>query len=126
MDNDINTPGALAVLFELAKDLRRQGNILVHEGKTQTSLEELQKQWVTLVKLSQVLGLEVKIEAQEAQIGSESGGLSGDEIESLIQQRLEARRAKNYTLADHIRNELQNQGIKLIDQPGGITHWHRN
>ncbi|NET16539.1 MAG: cysteine--tRNA ligase [Okeania sp. SIO1H6] len=123
MDDDINTPGALAVLFELAKELRREGNILVHEGKTETSLEDLQKQWVTLVRLSQVLGLEVQIEEE---VGSKSGGLSDDEIESLIQQRLEAKKAKNYAEADRIRNELQNQGIKLIDQPGGITHWYQN
>ncbi|MGB3511147.1 MAG: cysteine--tRNA ligase [Microcoleaceae cyanobacterium] len=123
MDDDINTPGALAVLFELAKELRRQGNILVHEGKTETSLEELQQQWVTLVNLSQVLGLEVQTDAK---ISREFNGLTDAEIESLIQQRLEAKKAKNYAEADRIRDELQNQGIKLIDRPGGLTGWHRN
>ncbi|NEQ74624.1 MAG: cysteine--tRNA ligase [Okeania sp. SIO2C9] len=123
MDDDINTPGALAVLFELAKELRREGNILVHEGQTETSLEELQKQWITLVKLSQVLGLEFQ---PNAEINGEIGGLSDAEIESLIQQRLAAKKAKNYSEADRIRDELQNQGIKLIDQPGGVTRWHRN
>ncbi|NEN93816.1 MAG: cysteine--tRNA ligase, partial [Okeania sp. SIO3H1] len=123
MDDDINTPGALAVLFELAKELRREGNILVHEGQTETSLEELQKQWITLVKLSQVLGLEFQ---PNAEINGEVGGLSDAEIESLIQQRLAAKKAKNYSEADRIRDELQNQGIKLIDQPGGVTRWHRN
>ncbi|MGK7920903.1 MAG: cysteinyl-tRNA synthetase, partial [Trichodesmium sp.] len=43
-----------------------------------------------------------------------------------IHQRLEAKKAKNYGEADRIRNELENQGIKLIDKPGGITNWHRN
>ncbi|MCL2931425.1 MAG: cysteine--tRNA ligase [Trichodesmium sp. MAG_R03] len=123
MDDDINTPAALAVLFELAKELRREGNFLVHEGKTKTSLEKLQKQWVTLVNLSQVLGLEVKIDEQ---VSSISGDLSDAEIDSLIQQRLEAKKAKNYSEADRIRNELQNEGIKLIDKPDGITNWHRN
>ena len=123
MDDDINTPAALAILFELAKDLRREGNVLIHEGKTETSLEELKKQWVTLVSLSQVLGLEVKIEEQVSNI---SEGLSNIEIESLIQQRLEAKKAKNYSEADRIRNELQSQGIKLIDKSGGLTNWHRN
>lgn len=123
MDDDINTPGALAVLFELAKELRRQGNILVHEGKTETSLEELQQQWVTLVNLAKVLGLEVQ---PDAEIIQASDSLNDAEIESLIQQRLEAKKAKNYAEADRIRDELQNQGIKLIDQAGGLTRWHRN
>lgn len=123
MDDDINTPGALAVLFELAKELRREGNILVHEGKTETSLEVLKKQWVTLVNLSQILGLEVQFDGE---ISSSSDGLSDAEIESLIQERLAAKKAKNYAEADRIRDELQNQGIKLIDQPGGLTNWHRN
>nr|MDJ0554309.1 cysteine--tRNA ligase [Microcoleaceae cyanobacterium MO_207.B10] len=123
MDDDINTPGALAVLFELAKELRRQGNILVHEGKTEIPLEELQKQWVTLVNLAKVLGLEVQ---PDSEINQESNDLSDGEIESLIQQRLQAKKAKNYAEADRIRDELQNQGIKLIDRPGGVTNWHRN
>lgn len=123
MDDDINTPGALVVLFELAKDLRREGNILVHEGKTETSQEILQQQWVTLVSLAKVLGLEIQSEVETV---TESDGLSDAEIESLIQQRLEAKTAKNYAEADRIRDELQNQGIKLIDRAGGVTSWHRN
>lgn len=58
MDDDFNTPTALAVLFELAKELRRQGNLLTHQGKTDTSSETIKQQWQTLVHLAQVLGLE--------------------------------------------------------------------
>ena len=123
MDDDINTPGALAVLFELAKDLRREGNFLVHEGINKTPLEELQKQWVTLVKLSQVLGLQVKIDKQVSSVPKD---LTDAKIEFLVQQRLKAKKTKNYSEADRIRNDLQNQGIKLIDKPNEITHWHRN
>ena len=57
---------------------------------------------------------------------SESHSLTNAEIESLIQQRLDAKKAKNYAEADRIRDELQNQGIKLIDQAGGVTRWHQN
>jgi cysteinyl-tRNA synthetase len=73
--------------------------------------------------LSQILGLEVQFDGE---ISSSSDGLSDAEIESLIQERLAAKKAKNYAEADRIRDELQNQGIKLIDQPGGLTNWHRN
>jgi cysteinyl-tRNA synthetase len=48
MDDDFNTPTSLAVLFELAKELRRQGNLLTHQGKNDTSSEMIKQQWQTL------------------------------------------------------------------------------
>ncbi len=121
LDHDFNTPEGLAVLFELAKELRRVGNILVHEGKTETSSDILYQQWQTLVVLAQVLGLEAKLEP-ESDICQ---GLTDQEIEDLINQRQAARKSKNFAESDRIRNELQAQGIILIDQPGGVTSWHR-
>lgn len=122
MDDDFNSPAALAVLFELAKELGKEGNILVHEGKTKTSPEVLQQQWLTLVSLAQVLGLSAGPEDKPSEA---SGGLSDAEIEALIQKRQEARKAKDFAQSDRIRNELQAQGITLIDTPEG-TRWHRN
>ncbi len=124
MDDDLNTPSALAVLFELAKELRRQGNIWVHEGKLDKDREQVHQQWVTLRELSKVLGLAVNPAEENA--ASEPGGLSDQEIESLIQDRLAARQGKNFAEADRIRNQLQELGITLIDKPGGVTQWHRN
>lgn len=118
MDDDFNTSGALAALFPIAKELQRQGNILVHEGKTETSPDILLVQWKTLVELAKVLGLEATPEA------TTSGGLSDDEIESLIAQRKAAKQAKNFAEADRIRSDLQAQGVTLIDKPGGETIWH--
>ncbi|MGL5510536.1 MAG: cysteine--tRNA ligase [Microcoleaceae cyanobacterium] len=125
MNDDFNTPVALAVLFELAKELRKEGNILVHEGKTQTAGDILQKQWLTLITLSAVLALQVDPNIENNHSNLANTGISDDEITSLIQQRLEAKKNKNFSEADRIRNELQNQGITLIDKPGGITNWHR-
>ncbi|MGJ5632077.1 cysteine--tRNA ligase [Nostoc sp. CALU 1950] len=121
VNNDFNFPGGLTVLFELAKELRREGHILVHEGKTETSPEELQRQWQTLVTLARVLGLEAEIEAET----DKSNGLSDAEIEAKIQQRQEARKAKKFAESDRIRDELQAEGITLIDSRDG-TRWHRN
>ncbi|MEH2034993.1 cysteine--tRNA ligase [Nostoc sp.] len=121
VNNDFNFPGGLTVLFELAKELRREGNILVHEGKTETSAEELQRQWQTLVTLAEVLGLKAEIEAET----QTSNGLSDAEIEAKIQQRQEARKGKNFAESDRIRDELQAEGITLIDSRDG-TRWHRN
>jgi cysteinyl-tRNA synthetase len=122
VDDDLNFAGGLAVLFEIAKDLRREGNILVHEGKTQTPCEELEKQWHTLVTLANVFGLE----AQPEETTQPVDGLSDTEIEDLIQQRADARKAKNFAEGDRIRDELTSKGITLIDKPGGVTLWHRN
>ena len=122
VDDDFNFAGGLAVLFELAKDLRREGNLLVHEGKTETSPEQLEKQWHTLVALTDVLGLEAKPE----EATPPTDGLSDAEIEALIQQRADARKAKNFAEGDRIRDELQAKGITLIDKLGGVTTWHRN
>ena len=121
VDDDFNFTGGLAVLFELAKELRRQGNLLVHQGKTDTPAEQLQQQWHTLVALAQVLGLE----AEWREETTVNDGLSDGEIESMIQQRQAARKAKNFAEADRIRDRLQVQGITLIDSADG-TRWHRN
>ncbi|MBD0335647.1 MAG: cysteinyl-tRNA synthetase [Cyanobacteria bacterium Co-bin13] len=121
MDDDFNTSGGLAVLFDLAKDLRRAGNLIVHEGKADTGADELRQQWQTLVCLAQVLGLEAQPEAEEAA----ASGLSDTEVAALIDQRNAARKGKNFAEADRLRDELQAQGITLIDKPGGVTDWHR-
>ncbi|MBE9009521.1 cysteine--tRNA ligase [Pseudanabaenaceae cyanobacterium LEGE 13415] len=119
MDDDFNTSGALAALFPVAKELQRQGNIFVHEGKTESTPEVLLPQWKTLVELAKILGLAAEPEEQS------SGGFSDVQIEAMIQQRKDAKSAKNFAEADRIRNELQAQGITLIDKPGNETIWHR-
>ncbi|MEL6248481.1 MAG: cysteine--tRNA ligase [Cyanobacteria bacterium J06627_15] len=121
MDDDFNTPGAVAVLFDLAKELRRQGNLIVHEGKPDAESDILFQQWQTLVGLAQILGLEAEPEATD----ESEAGLSDAEIETKITQRREAKQAKNYAEADNIRDELSSLGITLIDKPGGVTEWHR-
>jgi len=122
VDDDFNFAGGLPVLFELAKALEREGNILVHEGKTETPASELEKQWHTLVTLANVLGLEAQPEVSE----EPTDGLSDEDIEAMIQQRAEARKRRDFAEGDRIRNELQAKGITLIDQSGGVTRWHRN
>ncbi len=123
MDDDFNTPSALAVLFEIAKEIRRDRNLLVHEGKTDTDPELLKQRWRTLVTLANVLGLEADADLETT--AAQSNGLSDAEIEALIEQRTAARKAKNFAEGDRIRDQLQAQGITLIDKPGGVTQWHR-
>jgi cysteinyl-tRNA synthetase len=120
MDNDLNTPGGVAVLFELAKDLQREGNILTHAGTTATDPQALRQQWQQLVCLAQILGLEAKPEIED-----QADELSDEAIAAKIQARNVAKQTKNFAEADRIRDELKDNGVTLIDKPGGVTDWHR-
>lgn len=138
MDDDFNTPNALAVMFELAKELRRERNIIVHGGKTEIPSEVLQQKWQNLVKLAEVLGFRIpKLVPLSATINLPPAsftinkveiirGLTDEEIEAMIQQRKDARKTKNFAEGDRIRNELKDRGITLIDQKDGTTIWHRS
>jgi cysteinyl-tRNA synthetase len=122
VDDDFNFAGGLAVLFEIAKNLSKVGNVLVHEGTIAANAQELLQQWQTLTQLANILGFHASLE-EDASLAS---GLSDAEIDALVQQRNEARSNKDYGESDRIRDELQAQGITLIDKPGGITIWNRN
>ena len=120
VNDDFNFPGGLAIIFELAKELNREGNIIVHQGKTETSANELLQKWQTLITLADVLGLTTKPEVETPKQDS----ISDNEIEELIQQRQEARKNKNFAESDRIRDQLLTKGITLIDSKEG-TRWHR-
>ncbi len=121
VDDDFNFAGGLAVLFEIAKELSKQGNLLTHQGKIEIPIDELKVQWCILVKLAAVLGFIARSEASNNQI---EDGLSEAEIENLIQQRNSARTAKNWLESDRLRDELKANNITLIDTKEGTT-WHR-
>jgi cysteinyl-tRNA synthetase len=130
MDDDLNTPGALAVLFELAKGLQREGNRLVHEGKPLSSPDQLLEQWQTLMHLAQVLGLEAKansntdVASGELDEAAMAAGRSWT-IADLIQQRQTARQKRDFATADDIRDRLAAVGVTVVDQPDGTVRWHR-
>ncbi|KAG1665700.1 Cysteine--tRNA ligase [Nymphon striatum] len=102
MDDDFNTPEALAVLFELAREINRART---DENEAEaTALGSLMK------KLAGQLGLlDGDIESW-FQGESTEDGLSNEEIEVLIQQRIDAKANKDWGMADKIRDELVEQG----------------
>ena len=122
MDDDLNTSGALAVLFELAKGLQREGNCLVHEGQPQSSPDQLLEQWQTLMYLAQVLGFEPP---DDSDTDAAAGDLDEAAIADLIQQRQTARQQRDFATADQIRDQLAAVGIAVVDQPDGEVRWHR-
>ena len=106
MDDDINTADAISVLFELAKDINT--NITINSSK------ELATRALELFReLGKVLGILQK----STKISLE------DEIEALIQDRQNARKNKDFALADNIRDELKARGIVLEDTNQGVR-WH--
>ena len=126
MDDDFGTPQAVAVLFELAREINRGHDENMHIGEARELLREL----------ADVLGLnlqserkapEISLQALE-QIGSRYGlDIAGaTEVEHIIrmlsEKRLELRRAKEWRQADMIRSDLHELGVSLEDKPDG-TVW---
>lgn len=111
MDDDLNTADAVAVIFELVRDI----NTAVSPSKSPTkALAEACDEIFT--ELSDVIGLPIA--------AAQQGGDADAEIEEMIQKRQEARKAKNWAEADRIRDELKAQGIILEDTPQGVK-WKR-
>jgi cysteinyl-tRNA synthetase len=131
VNEDFNFAGGLAVLFELAKSLGKQANILNHGGELTIESGVLHQQWQELCVLASVLGLDA--EAAPVTTGSSESPnqlasptvdhLTDAEISTLVEQRNQARKAKNFSEADRIRKELEAKGIELIDTSKGSTTW---
>ncbi|KDD80202.1 cysteine--tRNA ligase [Glaesserella parasuis] len=113
MDDDFNTPGALAVLFELAREV----NKLKAENQA-----EANKLAARLKQLAGVLGL--LEQDPETFLQGDANNDEVAEIEALIKQRNEARASKNWAVADEARNKLTAMGIVLEDGANGTT-WRR-
>ncbi len=110
MDDDFNTPVALAVLFDLARDLNKAKT---HEPEKVAGLAANLKQLASLLGLLQ--------DAPDAFLK----GDADDDIEQQIQSRIDAKKAKDWATADKIRNDLKASGIILEDAPDGTTSWRR-
>jgi cysteinyl-tRNA synthetase len=103
MNDDFNTPPAVSVLFELAGELNRTRSpqtaaLLKGLGKVLGVLQQTPRAWL-------------------------QGGSAFDEarIEQLIEQRAEAKRARDFAVADRIRDDLAAMGVELKDSAAGTT-----
>ncbi len=133
MDDDFNTPEALAVLFDLVRDLNR--------AKSSDDQDEASRLAGMLKYFGGMLGLlqddpdaymkgitarlSVTLDDATASI-QVVVGLTDEQIDSLIIQRIVARKAKHWAESDRIRDELKAQGIILEDRPDGTTDWRRS
>jgi cysteinyl-tRNA synthetase len=119
MDDDFNTPGALAVLAELRRDLSRA----IDAGRQ----DEAGRLAALLVKLGAVLGLfrdDPEAWLKRPKRGTVAEALTEAAIERLIAEREDARAVKNWAEADRIRDLLAEQGVVLEDGARGTT-WRR-
>ncbi|MYM31421.1 cysteine--tRNA ligase [Duganella sp. CY15W] len=110
MDDDFNTPLAVAALFELATE--------VNKSKSPVAARQLKA-------LAGVIGLLERTPQQfrQAAVGGEGGDDAA--IDAAIVQRAEAKKARNFAESDKIRADLLAQGIILEDKPDGTTNWRR-
>jgi len=125
MDDDINSSGALAVIFDLARPLRALANRLERGDKAmREETDQLSPRWQLLVELANVLGLQA--EASPTNDSQTKKGTDETSIQNAIAARKEAKAARDFAKADQIRDDLKALGIELIDKPGGITEWISN
>lgn len=108
MDDDFNTANAIAVLFELAKE----ANVYL-QGKN-TSKQVLEEILDVFREAGSVLGVAFVKEPQ----------VLDEDVEALIEKRQQARKERDFALADKIRDDLKEKGILLEDTPQGVR-WRR-
>jgi len=124
MDDDFNTALAIGHLFDLVRGLNR----IVAETSLHLNpvlLDGLRQGREQLLRLGGVLGLfgsapDAWLEKQK-NAGLQAGGLSAEAIEALIVERRQARVNRDFARADRIRDELDAQGIMLLDSKEGTT-----
>ncbi len=103
MDDDFNTADAISVLFDLVKDINI--NVGINSSK-----ELCEKALNIIRELGMPLGILQKSTKENIE----------EEIEALIADRQQARKDRNFALADKIRDDLKAQGIELLDTPQGV------
>jgi cysteinyl-tRNA synthetase len=116
MDDDFNTPVAISVLFDLARELNRQRDVGADEATESAAL---------LVELGSQLGILQSDPDLYLQSGApDSAGLNANKIDALITARNAARKNRDWKEADRIRAELTAAGVVLEDSDGKTT-WRR-
>lgn len=112
MDNDFNTADGIAAVFELVREINKAVNSTEAPSKSL-----IQNGYNLLIELTDLLGFRNSAENSD----SESSELV-KEVDALIEERIAAKKAKNYARADEIRNYLKEKGVTLEDTPQGTKY----
>ena len=123
MDDDFNTPEAVAVLQSLASEINRARDA-ADLGRATVLAQELRAIGAVLGVLA--LPAEEWFRASKSAATAQSDGWDDARIEAAIAERKAARAGRDFKRSDQIRDELAAAGIVLEDKPGGITVWRRS
>jgi len=110
MDDDFNTPQALAAIFDLVTAANKNIDDAGFLGESRKTLKDL----------LDIFGITLSAGAVSA-----DDKIKDKEVDNLIKERIKARQDKNFVLADKIRKELEEKGIILEDTKKGKTTWRR-
>ena len=117
MNDDFNTAGAVAVLFDLASQ--------ANKDKSAALSAELKALGGILGLLQHDPQTYLRSPTRYLKTGAQASSITDAQIEDLIAQRHQAKQNKDFAQADAIREQLRAQGIELEDKPGGLTQWRR-
>jgi cysteinyl-tRNA synthetase len=117
MDDDFNTPEALAVMQGIAGK--------ANQAKAAGEAVLAKNTAATLKAMGAMLGVLQQNPAAYLKRGVEAAGLSDADIDSLVEARNAARTAKNFAESDRLRAELAQHGVLVEDKPGGKAEWRR-
>ena len=122
MDEDMNTPQALATIFDQIRETNKF--ISVNKDELSTIYAEIEKSYESLKrKIGNVFGIEIEMENSAKEEDGENMELTKKLIELLIKLRSEARSEKNFKLSDEIRDELKGLGVEIKDNRDGTTDY---
>ena len=122
MDEDMNTPQALATIFDQIRETNKF--ISVNKDELSTIYAEIEKSYESLKrKIGNVFGIEIEMENSAKEEDGENMELTKKLIELLIKLRSEARSEKNFKLSDEIRDELKGIGVEIKDNRDGTTDY---
>lgn len=123
MDEDMNTPQALATIFDQIRETNKF--ISTNENEFSTIYSEIKKSYDSLKqKIENVFGIVIETENSMKEEESENMELTKKLIELLIKLRSEARSEKNFKLSDEIRDELKKLGVEIKDNRDGSTEYN--
>ena len=122
MDEDMNTPQALATIFDQIRETNKF--ISTNENEFSTIYYEIKKSYDSLkAKIENVFGIAIEVENAVKEEEGENMELTKKLIELLIKLRSEARSEKNFKLSDEIRDELKVLGVEIKDNRDGTTDY---